>query len=510
MKKTLNKTLNNIKKEVISHKIIYILLGIILAAAFFVRVYRLSALLAFYYDQGRDALVIWKLWHEGKPFLIGPVTGLEGLFLGPFFYYLIAPFYLLGGGDPVVPGIFLAALVTLAIFIVYYLGWKVLNRTTGLIAALICGLSYYLVLPGRWLSNPTPIFLSGIIYFLSLWKITQTKKDYWWIIAALMIGLSLQFESASGFFYLPILALFTFWQRQNLPKLKTIIFSVAVLFITFIPQLAFNFKHENILLNNFLKLFFQEKGFKLDITQVLEVRMNYFWTVFYSKIFPDSKTLSAVIGIISLALLIIKRKILSSSKVLTLLIIFLGVPILGYLLFQGNHGNIYDYYMTGYYFPLILLFSLGLGLVWNYKLGKIIVLIFIFLFLKMNVPMIRNYIISGVDGPTTVSLGNEVQAVDWVYNDAQKRGNFNVDVYVPPVIPHTYNYLFLWQGTKRCGSSLCGMLINDSSNLLYTLYEVDPPHPERLEAWLERQKTIGEVEEETRFGGIIVQRRHRI
>jgi hypothetical protein len=46
--------------------------------------------------------------------------------------------------------------------------------------------------------------------------------------------------------------------------------------------------------------------------------------------------------------------------------------------------------------------------------------------------------------------------------------------------------------------------------LLYTLYEEDPPHPERLEAWLARQKGIGIVEEEESFGGITVQRRKRI
>ena len=64
-------------------------------AAFVLRIYRINDLLAFHFDQGRDALVIWDLWHNGKPFLIGPVTGLTGIFLGPFYYYLISPFYLI-------------------------------------------------------------------------------------------------------------------------------------------------------------------------------------------------------------------------------------------------------------------------------------------------------------------------------------------------------------------------------------------------------------------------------
>ena len=108
-------------------------------------------------------------------------------------------------------------------------------------------------------------------------------------------------------------------------------------------------------------------------------------------------------------------------------------------------------------------------------------------------------------------LGNQKQAIDWVFEDASAMGqSFNVDVYVPPVIPHAYDYLFLWQGTIRCGESRCGQELTERVPLLYTLYEVDPPHPERLEAWLKRQKGIGKVEKEVKFGGITVQRRERI
>jgi hypothetical protein len=46
--------------------------------------------------------------------------------------------------------------------------------------------------------------------------------------------------------------------------------------------------------------------------------------------------------------------------------------------------------------------------------------------------------------------------------------------------------------------------------LLYTLYEIDPDHSDRLQAWLDRQKGIGKVVKEQRFGGIIVQERERI
>ena len=54
-----------------------------LITAFLLRIFRVSDILAFHYDQGRDALVIWDLIREPhKLFLIGPTTGLPGVFRG--------------------------------------------------------------------------------------------------------------------------------------------------------------------------------------------------------------------------------------------------------------------------------------------------------------------------------------------------------------------------------------------------------------------------------------------
>ena len=148
-------------------KLDYLLIAI-LVIGFIIRMYRAGDLLGFYYDQGRDALIIWDLWHSGKFFLIGPVTGLAGVFLGPLYYYLIAPFYLLGGGNPVYPSAFLALTSTLAIFVVYIVGKKFGNRVTGIIAAILTAFSFDIFLASRWLSNPTPILLTSILFFWGL------------------------------------------------------------------------------------------------------------------------------------------------------------------------------------------------------------------------------------------------------------------------------------------------------------------------------------------------------
>ncbi len=228
-----------------------LLILIILLFAFILRIYRIESLLDFHYDQGRDAKIIWDLWHSQKLFLIGPTTGLEGIFLGPFYYYLIAPFYLIGGGNPTIPSMFLSLLYTIALYILYLTGFKIQGRFTGFVALVVGAFSNNLVFSSRWLSNPTPIFLTSIIIFYLMVLIIKKEKPIYWILVYLAVGVSLQLELASAVFYLPILAIFTIWQLRKI-NIKIFLLACVIFFVTLIPQILFNFKHQNILLNNII------------------------------------------------------------------------------------------------------------------------------------------------------------------------------------------------------------------------------------------------------------------
>ena len=161
--------------------------------------------------------------------------------------------------------------------------------------------------------------------------------------------------------------------------------------------------------------------------------------------------------------------------------------------------------MTGYYLIFILLFAVVLSKIWKFSIGKVFVVFFLYLFLSNNLNVTKSKISDNLDGPDSIGFLNQKQAIDWVYKDAGEMP-FNVDVYVPPVIPYAYDYLFKWYGGKIHGKEP----ESNQVSLLYTLYEVDPPHPERLVAWLNRQKGIGKVEETKSFGGITVERRTRL
>lgn len=486
-------------REILTHKLIYFLLGLILILAFVVRVFRLDTLLGFYYDQGRDALIIWDLWHKGKFFLIGPTTGLAGIFRAPYYYYLIAPFYLIGGGNPLYPAVFLIFTTMVAVAFIYCLGAKIQDRATGLIAAMIASFSFNVVMASRWLSNPTPMLLLSMIL---VWAMLKRS----WPVIALVAGLSLfSFGSAGELFYLPAIIVFALWNYKILANKKTFLISLLIFFLTFAPLVLFDLKHGGILRGNLVKTFVGEKSFTLPTKFLFENRNPFYYDVFTNKIFHyRGQVEKEILAAAGLAFIFFLPKLLKNRGVKILLLLLIS-PIIGLYFYQGNATVLYDYYLTGYYLIFILLFAIALGKVWQYKLGKILIICFFWFFLKNNYAPLHFKLTDKSQGPGSIAFVNQKQIIDWVYRDAKSK-NFNIDVYVPPVIPYAYDYLFKWRGLTKYRLSPS----EQKTPLLYTVYELDTDHPERLDAWLARQKGIGKVEQEFRSGAIIVQRRIRI
>lgn len=498
--------LKKLKKEIDKNRFTYFLLATTLVLGLVVRVYRVGEILGFYFDQGRDALVIWDLWHKGNFFLIGPTTGIAGIFRGPLYYYLIAPFYLIGGGNPVWPAVFLAITSMVAVALLFYLGYKVQDRATGLFAAIIGSFSFYIVFASRWLSNPTPMLLLSVL-LLWMMLLVHSGRKWAWPVIAFIAGSSLfHFGSAGELFYFGALFVFLVWQirRKNLPGKRYIQFSLLAFLVTILPLIIFDIRNNLLLSTNIKNFLFGQESFKTSLMEVAGIRFPFYYDVFASKIFHNLGTRETALLSIVVGFFVVMLPELWKKDSIKISILLFMSPIIGLLFFQGNFGNIYDYYLTGYYLIFILIFAVVLGKLWKFLPGKLFVFYFLFVFLTTNGDVVHNRITAGVDGPNTVAFGNQKQAIDWIYENVGNE-EFNVDVYVPPVIPHAYDYLLKWYGGSIHGREP----EFERVPLLYTLYEVDPPHPERLEAWLERQKGIGEVEEEESFGGITVQRRKR-
>ncbi len=482
--------------------LVYFILATLLVGAFFVRVYRTSDLLRFYFDQGRDALIIRDVIHIPKPVLVGPTTGLAGILRGPAFYYLLLPAYYLSNGSPIAAAVWLQIINIVGLVFVYLTTKEIFNRWAGLLAVLLMGFNNHIVSLSRWLSNPSPILTSVPIMLYGLVQIDRKNKpQVWWPIVALMIGLNLQFEMASEIWFIPAILLLVAWRKHMRPSLKLGLLSTGIFLATLFPQLLFDLRHDHLMWKAIVNHFASstQPSFTFSI-KLIQERWNLYLDSFSLILAERSYWMALVITLITIVLLI-TRKLKSQIWVLLLLLV---LPLLILSFYQGNEGNFYSYYLIGL-FPLFLILAAG-TLAWclKHKVTIGITILVLFFFSIINYDLLHGFLNAGLDGQENIVLGNQLQAIAWIYKNADSR-DFNVDVYVPPVIPYAYDYLFWWQGSFVYQKQPQEKWIKD----LYTLYEVDPPHPERLRAWLERQATIGEVKEEISFGGVHVERRVR-
>jgi len=515
-----------IVKEIKNHKLIYILLLLILIGSAFFRVYRIDALLGFYYDQGRDALKIQEMMSlKDLPF-IGPTTGIAGLFLGPFWFYLLLPLYFIGQGNPAVASSLISFLDVGTVFLLYWFcrefyTKKVKNgddntgRIIGLLAALFWGFSYLLILSARWFSNPSPLPLFTILLLYGLVKFFVEKKDKYLILISICLAISLQLEMASAFFFIPSIILIWIIFRPKIENKKNLFWAIGIFIAFLIPQILFEIKNKFLMTKNFLSFNKGEintdtKTWVLPTGEFIKERTLAYFNILFSKLETSPKIGSKflvwlwLIFVAFATWLSFKGKD-KKDKTTLILVIFLFIPLFLLFFFAGNYGQLYDYYLTGFYPAFILLFALFTSFFLKKIIYRPILALIVVWFLSGNILFIKNYLSVRVDDPGHLTLANQLQSIDWIYKDAGEE-KFNVDVYVPPVIPYAYQYLFSWYGPKKYNKQP----LEENVKLLYILYEIDPPYPQRLDAWLARQDTIGKTIKLEKFGGITVERRLRI
>lgn len=481
------------------------MIWLILASAFFLRTYRISDYLGFWYDQGRDAIVISDLLHKFKFFLIGPTTGIEGIFLGPFYYYLMAPFYWLGRGNPVVPAIFLAVLSVATIYLIYRIGAKYMGHWAGIIAACLYTFSFQLIGYNRWLSNPTPLpfFATALVWWI-LDIVHGSKKAWIWVTSGLFLGLCLQLEAASATFFLPALVVITIIYRKEIPfSVRKVLGFLVAFGVTLVPQLWFNLRNQNILFNSFNRFLVEDKSFQTEVTNFYSQRLTFYFEAFTNKFVLNHQAAIALV-ILTGIFFVFSWKVLPRKSLVVLLVWWL-TPMSILLFYHGNHGYVWDYYFTGIY-PVV---CLVLGIVFygfmvrHYLWFKWLPLVVLTISIGQNLQISYDHYVRNDIAPF-IALTQVRQAVDWVYQDAQDQP-FNFDVYVPPVLYESYKYVFSWLGETNYRRQPNTELVKR----LYTLREPDGEHPQFLAKWMVRQAGIGTIDKTTSFGSIIIERRIR-
>ena len=224
----------------------WILLGILLIGAF-LRLYRIDEYMTFLGDEGRDVIIVRRIFTEMHPPLIGPGTSVGGMYLGPLYYYMMAFPLLISGFSPVGPAIMVALLGVGTIFFIWFATKKWFGSFAGIVAAGLYAVSPVPIIfsHSSWNPNIMPFF--SLLSIFSIWKVWKENKLNWLIV----LGISFAFVLQSHYLGLLLApTLFLFWLialiRQKTKKVfiqKSILGLISFLALMS-PLLIFDLRHD--------------------------------------------------------------------------------------------------------------------------------------------------------------------------------------------------------------------------------------------------------------------------
>lgn len=221
---------------------------LILVASFF-RLYKISDYMTFLGDEGRDVLIAKSIL-EGHLTLLGPRSSAGDFFMGPIYYYMMAPFLWLWQLDPVGPAIMVALVGVLTVYLVYYVGKVWFGTKAAFFSAGLYTLSPLVLIYSRSSWNPNVVPLFALLSIYLAWKATKTEKQKLLLttIVGLLFGIGIQLHYVFLFLMIAIIlyVFITFFLQKTKNFLVLLGVYVTMFFgflIGFSPFLAFEARH---------------------------------------------------------------------------------------------------------------------------------------------------------------------------------------------------------------------------------------------------------------------------
>lgn len=416
-----------------------IILPLIIIAISLRTIFIFQGSVSFHYDMARDAFVAKQIWQDHELKLLGPPTSTPGLFHGVFYYYLIAPFYFLGQGDPRVVAIFLSFLNSLTIIPVVLLSYDLFKSKSWVyLSGLLFALSFETTQYAAWISNPSPAMLTvGLFfYFLRVWQ----KGKVWGLYAAtLMAVVSTQFQFFLIYLFVLLVIFATLFKIKT--KLPSVLkaFAITSLGLASFLLSAIKFNSFTQILGGFLNI---SQGAQIDFRpQFDELLINYLnklSDLFTYNFIPLNVFLG---GLIAIAALYVIRK-----EYFILFCLLSNLPIFIF----GGHTNTYA--NIGLVVPAILGVIMLLKNIGKFtKAGMRIILILIFI---SNIYAIFKNSPSGqiiLVIPNDMNLKNELSLIDQTYQLAEGQP-FTINSLTLPLWTNTtWAYLYSWYGKNKYG-----------------------------------------------------------
>lgn len=377
---------SEVKSQILTYlkknKLDFSVISAVFIIATLLRFWNIPNYMTFLGDEGRDALVLLNIFQDGKLTLLGPSASVGGFFLGPAYYYLVIPGFLLFGMSPVGMSFEVAVLGLFSVIVFFWLTKKYLGFIPAISATFLYAVSPLIVTFSRssWNPNIMPLLSISILSCLLL---AQEKQKIWLnFIVGGLFGLAIQSHYLGLILALPILIVTTvFWSRNLVKLIKVYLLTLLGFFITFSPFLLFELRHG--FQNTTTIIEFISKPSSAVGVRELQYSENVISAL--SRLFKEVLSISSKDYAVVVTIFIFIFSILSIIKLtnrkqknyyFTVLVwIISGVAGIGLY-----NGELYNYYFA-FLFPLpFLLISLIYFVFSQTKIGKYFVLFLTIIF----------------------------------------------------------------------------------------------------------------------------------
>lgn len=422
----------------------YIALAIILTVAALLRIPLVAqGFFSFTYDQGRDLLAASQILKAHKIPLIGPTTGLQGIFYGPWWYYFLVPLFVVAKGNPT--GITLAFSIIGIINV--FLSFVFIKKITGsnlaaLGVALITAMSQVFLTSSSQIWNPSLVLPLMLVYVYSLVKIFEGHAKLWFLLLGLSSAAVMESGAAFGIvLIISTILSFTFFSKDFFKK--NIFFFFLGLAIIFFPRIIFEFRHNFLITKSAIAWLNHPRVFqeKLNIFQRFFVRidlldLNFAQTFTRSNKFFTFVPLSAIIFcLIASKLKIFKKKIFKFLGVVTIFIL---------LAFTIYPDALWDYYLVGLPQISLTLFGISIAHLLSYAKKLALFILTLTIILGFDTKLLSPFSITWLgDGAI---YRNQKMVLDYIAS--QKPQNYSFYAYTPAIFDYPFDYLVAWYSKR--------------------------------------------------------------
>lgn len=358
----------------------HLFLCLILLIGLFFRSYQFVERFEFAHDGDLYSWIVKDITVNHHFRLIGQLTSAPGIFIGPFFYYSLIPFFLLTQMDPIGALIPITILGLMTIFSYYFVLSKLFNKQVGLIAAFLYATLIATVNSDRWVVPTVTTSIWAIWYFYTTLNIAR-GNFFVLPILGILVGLiwNIHIALIPTLLAIPV-ALFL---SKKIPTLKQIfLFFIPLIFILaplIFFELRHNFQQTTSLFQNFFVKPASPTGF-YKLTRVLEMITQNTNTLFFApQSFKFTQNLFFVIIILISPLILVKSRSLSLKDLLPIYAWIFGMI----FFFSISSSPISEYYFSN--MGVIFIIFISLLFVYLIKMLKkssyvILVILFIILF----------------------------------------------------------------------------------------------------------------------------------